>query len=965
MKHIVKSITKKHRIAMILVATLLLLVAVTVPLLVYYYYSAPDKEYAPQPEILEGEARQDGLTLAYPIIQDSKLVDIVSLERGGQEFGFVRLDGQSYLTMYYIDSDGKQQVYYPKICEEDEGFEYTDLFVVQDAYGVGEYSLLDYLLVGLRMPYFGERIAISEDETVKKTQLKEYGLDSDNVCKVSLAFRDEFGNTDYHVLNIGAKCVTGTGYYFTVDDRAYIYNSTNNYYDYAISELTTFIKPLLVSDGLDEDKGFGPLLTTGYYQWLNEVHKAEGETVVSDSKVIAYTDIISTVISNDSSSDGYTSTGYDLIEIDLAKYKDIDRYERMLNTLVGKENGTYEENIVFTLASVSNYINFGGKTSKKYEYEITAIEAIIADSGEISAPGAVVGDGNNLLKVTYTSKCEGESTAPHERHAVIDLTSAALPQDAAAKFRAASVGELSEKITFSIDYTEKNATKVSGRYVITEIISVYNQKGESVDKIAADSIVGYRYSVMSGDETVSDDTFVLNLKEVKDGVDLQIKEKLIGRGISRDLEIVFEEQTAYYECFLNFTTYKISRIDYFVTGKLISAFRFQNSSKRDPYYGESLYENLMEDEHKLYGLNSGACEAVAKMLGGLSDKSTTATADGLKGLRVLEIGITPEIMEQYGLYAHTVYFELPRGIYTYTPESEHADESVDEQLDDYGYYDKLGFNLYISEVDPVTNTRVIASDLYNVVVEANADDYVFLNYDFETFWARRQLILMNIEDIEALALEFHMSDLKGNFNFDLNHKPTQYQTAQGGIGEFNKITVKVTPSGECTSNKLIEFMKAKGYDTTSGFVSLTELYDNFYPDLLDDAHREVYPDSLGTAYFKEAIRMLYLTAYVDVMPEEDRIAAKSPDKLVMRMRLDITSSAFQYVYEFYRADDRRILVSIHKEDANGNIVTTPVSDFYMSTFAFKKIVTNFWGILNGECIEPDIPYGKENDAENP
>lgn len=959
--NIVKNITKKHRIAIMLVVSLLLLVAVTVPLVVHYYHSAPETEYGPQPEILEGEARQDGLTLAYPTISDSKLVDIVSLERGGEEFGFVRLDGESHLTMYYIDSDGKQQIYYPRICEEDEGFDYTDLFVSKDAYGMGEYSLVDYLLVGLRMPYFGERIAISEDEAVREKQLKEYGFTADNICKVSLAFRDEFGNTDYHVINIGARCVTGTGYYFTVDDRAYIYNSTNNYYDYAVSELTEFIKPLLVSDGLDEDKGFGPLLTTGYYQWLNEVHKTEGETVMADSKVIAYTDIISATVSDDSSSSGYTSTGFDLVEIDLSKYKNLDRYERMLNAIIGKKNGVQDENIVFTLTSVSNRIDFGDRTSVRYEYEISAIEAILTEDGEITAEGSVAGEGSNLIKVTYTSRREGIATAKHKRHAVIDLTSASIPADAVAKLRTAPIGELADKISFAIDYTKENATRVNGKYVITEIISIYNQKGESVDKVAEDSIVGYRYSVLSGDEVVAEETFILNLKEVEDEGDIEIKNKLLGREISRELDIVFEEQTAYYECFQSFTTYKISRIDYFVTGRIISAFRFQNSSSRDPYYGESLYENLMEDEHKLYGLNSSACEAVAKMLGGLSEKTTTATADGLKGLRVLEIGITPEIMEKYGLYAHTVYFELPRGIYTYTPESSHEDESVDEQLDDYGYYDKLGFTLYISDVDPVTNTRVVASDMYNVVVEANADDYVFLNYDFESFWARRQLILMDIKDIEALTLELHMSDLKGSFEFDLNHKPTQYQTANGGIGEFNKITVKVTPRGECTSNRLIEYMKSKGYDTTSGFVSLTELYDSIYPDLLDDAHKAVYPDSLGTAYFKEAIRMLYLTAYVDVMPEEDRAAAKSPDKLVMRMRLDITSSAFQYVYEFYRADDRRILVSIHKEDANGSIATTPVADFYVSTFAFKKVVTNFWGILNGELIEPDLPYGTDEE----
>ena len=102
--------------------------------------------------------------------------------------------------------------------------------------------------------------------------------------------------------------------------------------------------------------------------------------------------------------------------------------------------------------------------------------------------------------------------------------------------------------------------------------------------------------------------------------------------------------------------------------------------------------------------------------------------------------------------------------------------------------------------------------------------------------------------------------------------------------------------------------------------------------------------------------MLYLTKYVDVLPESEREGFKKAENLIMRMTLEITSSSYEYVYEFYRGDDRRILVSIHKENERGEIVTTPVADFYISTLAMKKIANNVVGILNGELIDIEEGY---------
>ena len=45
------------------------------------------------------------------------------------------------------------------------------------------------------------------------------------------------------------------------------------------------------------------------------------------------------------------------------------------------------------------------------------------------------------------------------------------------------------------------------------------------------------------------------------------------------------------------------------------------------------------------------------------------------------------------------------------------------------------------------------------------------------------------------------------------------------------------------------------------------------------------------------------------------------------------------------------------EDANGNMLqSSAVSDFYISTYGFKKIVTNFVSLMNGEEFDLESGY---------
>jgi hypothetical protein len=68
-------------------------------------------------------------------------------------------------------------------------------------------------------------------------------------------------------------------------------------------------------------------------------------------------------------------------------------------------------------------------------------------------------------------------------------------------------------------------------------------------------------------------------------------------------------------------------------------------------------------------------------------------------------------------------------------------------------------------------------------------------------------------------------------------------------------------------------------------------------------------------------------------------------------------SVFDYVYEFYRISDRQVMVKLYRQNRNSPAdIRESVSDFYVSTFAFKKIVNAYLGILNKELIENETPY---------
>ena len=51
------------------------------------------------------------------------------------------------------------------------------------------------------------------------------------------------------------------------------------------------------------------------------------------------------------------------------------------------------------------------------------------------------------------------------------------------------------------------------------------------------------------------------------------------------------------------------------------------------------------------------------------------------------------------------------------------------------------------------------------------------------------------------------------------------------------------------------------------------------------------------------------------------------------------------------------MVRLYEEDGEGNMLqSAAVSDFYISTYGFKKIVNNFLSLMNGEQFDIESGY---------
>ncbi len=917
-----------------------------------------------------GESVYNGEAIAYLPVAESTIQYIKV--KGEREYSFIRGEEEEgsdktppfYLS--YVDDNGKEEYYLPPILEKDPTIDYEDFYAVTQDDMFGEIYKLSYLCSALGYLYFNDRLEVSPYYGEQEKVLVNYGLaDSDNPIELYFVYnyKGEDGKTAQksHKIRVGDKLINGKGYYFMVDTRPVVYSTNVNYLDYAFLNFTDYISPILTARGLAQDNAFEPYLTTGYEQWKNTVYDEEGREVADNSTVV-----VDTLVYTPGSKEEYSVARKDIMT-DLAELGSDLNAQRLRNVLKGSKIGAFASPVYVTLTSQNKFVEFGEKQTINYKYRIIEIESILTDRADITESGTVVGD-NDLIKVKYVLYVDGKEDLGTYR-GVIDLSSDLIDDSTEALLRASAIGNLPEDVNLELNYTVENTVKRTVKMAITEVIEIIDLEDmvTRVDKVAKGTRVLFRYQyVVDG---VVSENLISDYVDITD--DMTEDNKLIADALM-DLEVgeytdkYTEDYVKYAERMDDFVTYGFSVVEYFIVGENIVSFMFEQASKRDPYYGESLYTNTMENKYAMYALHSGACEAVVEVLGGINDDATAS--NGLVGIKVVDMNITPEKLKKYGpknsnkgLYAHKVYFELPRGITSI----EYADDGDGDDglndLDDYTYYSTLGFTLWISEADPVTGQRYIASDLYDVIALVDGEKFVFLDQNFPDFYARKNLVLTDVSNINRITAEFFMDDVYGTYVNKLIHnhlyaydgrlyyKENLTDEQLSMASPYDAIEVTVTPHGNCIETELSRYIDKNGVLTDADgnkYASLRELYGaKEFRDM----------DSEGTANFKEFIQTLFLTEYEKSLSEEEQAAGKDAECL-MRLRVNLVGDSHEYVYEFRRISDRRVMVTIYQESGEGVHTRTVVSDFFISTFSFKKLVNNYFMLLNAEMLDNDLAY---------
>lgn len=968
MKHIEKKKPKKQTLVVIITAaTLVFLIAAAIIVKIVVDNISADKpsEYTP-PELMTGEALLGNYyTIAYPQIEAAK-IQVVTVKTPSGEYGIWRPEENAEFYIEYTpEGSDKTETYYPPIADAEGSFDYSTLFAIGD----NDYGMTNvfYLCSVVGTMYFDERIELPTEDSALKEMYQQYGFSEDSVTRITFAFKNADGEKKSHTITLGSKIITDMGYYYMVDDRPYIYVTTSSYIDYALGGASSLINSMLVAKSLSTDSYLEPYLTPEYKQWATTLHDKAEDIVENGSNVIVTAEILSpqnpskTANPSDFVSGGYVGAGFGKTEFDLSLYTDA-KYSAMINALVGKNVGSYVGNeIVFTVVGANLAANIPSDSdSVTYLYTVSAIEAIL-DGVDKTAVGTSVGS-NKLLKITYTATVEGESVTPAPYHAVIDLDSALIPPEAKTAFSQESVGTLASPIEFSVTYSKSDlSNQTVSELVITKIIEIYDENGDQPDTVADGCIVAYSYVIKVGSNTSETFTGWVDLTEGDGDIsdaEAAFKDKmrqlLVGKKKGEDISVVAETYVEYPEVMADFDTITVKEIHGYVTSRLVVSFKFVNEEERDPFYGESIYENTLEGNYVNYALNNTVCETVVKILGGIED--TAGTSVGLSGYETVAVGLNADTMLKYGLYdeeAYRIRFKLPRNI---------KDDSTADEPSDYWWTHELAFTLYISreqEDEDGTKFRYVASDMYGVVTKVEAEKFVFLKHDFVEFWARRSPMLLSVEEITSLKVDFNMSDVYGSYKFELDHTEVYYD-ANGN--RYNENADDRTPSDFITlwlsvsdtvgkgvmDSALKEYIEENAF---SGKFKFAGFYNTVY-----GGGNQTYIDydTADVAYFKNIMQMIYLTNYTDMLTEEEQQAGALLEP-IMSMELTIKGTSERYVYEFRRIDERRVMVSVIKKNANGT-VRAQTSDFYISVAAMREIVTGFVYLFNGLEVDPDASY---------
>lgn len=893
----------------------------------------------------------------------------------------------------YTNSNGIIVDYEPPIADKDPYFDYNDLHAAAMASSAGSTAIpkITYITTALGALYFDQRIEVPADASKKEAFLNRYGI-GDEATVVYIDGKNIDGTEVSYAVTIGDKTVTGSTYYFTVSDgkkvdgkweyteRPYVYATKTNYFDYALVNFESFLHSTLVAAGLPQDSALEPIFTPGYSQWKNTVYKYRTD---SDGNILGYyfekngaqtdtdrwrtekddrvlidairiTPYTTVPVGTDLEAyeklgftigdDGYLKSPVQKVEIDLKDFALYDNNRYLTGALVGMEGGYVPSGTVLTQLSDFKDVIFVVSESETYSYKITAIESVFENGREL-----LVGTSadNEAVKITYDYYVSGSKINTVPLHAVIVLDESAEILDAATKNALASAEVGSTDISFDVTYTkgddttDANAIICTSRIVLRMITGVYDAAGKYLSKINEDCYVSYTYyiersysyggQVIVTEKVAAEKPSIIHLAD--SSVSDEVREFFVGKQMDdyEEKNLTVAESKSFCQPMRDFNSFDVKSVSSTVRSEKVVSFAY--SPDVDPFYRESLYENTLENEYGAYALNANACNTVLFIIGGLGENASTS--EGLKGDKTVAVGITPDVMEKYGLYANTIRFVLPRGLYDGDIEGKY-------DRDVYAWQDELVFDLFISN-ETEDGKRYIASKMYDIVAEIDGADFRFLDSSFIDIWARRSIAMLDVNDIERMKISLDLDDYKGDYSFTFVHETAS--NANGEKKDVLHIFGIADKNKPYTENEFIKYALSKSASGSIGsYIDL--VYEN------KTGEETPYgKEGAGVSNFKSFIRVMYNTQYCKDLTAQQQTEAMSK-KMLLKISFDIEGNGNEYFLEFRRVDDSYVMVSIYTVDKDGNRFAE-ASDFCISNMAFKKLVDSFICVLDVKDVDAD------------
>jgi len=338
-------------------------------------------------------------------------------------------------------------------------------------------------------------------------------------------------------------------------------------------------------------------------------------------------------------------------------------------------------------------------------------------------------------------------------------------------------------------------------------------------------------------------------------------------------------------------TYCVLSIDYIEVEKDVLAATFVNPSERDLAHQYSIYEfTLPSLTHYL--------PSTDEMMTAL-DNTMNLTGS------VVEIGLSPALIDKYGLYRYTIEISYP---YFDSSNMYEVDENGDvtEDLKPTGYLP--GF-IYVSDVQE-DGTRYVGSMMYNLIVKVDASALSYLDYSLND-WVEPYMVNAAIMEVDRVYLSWNFDD------------------SIDWLKNYANISVKFGTEKDATGNT---------YETIDSALAI-----------YGDAQKHIHIDKkIYTQFFYRLYYIKYKGEH-DLSDSEVEALLSDEEKVALTLYIDL-SDGTRRTYRFVPISHDRVLVAVVDKYGRMN------AELVIYGTAFRDLARSYINMMEGVPFDHEDRY---------